>query len=100
VLEGVRVSTDEAVVRMVAVVHGDVQGVGFRWWTRGRAEALGLRGSATNRRDGRVEVAAEGRRADCADLVGQLSGRTPGAVSRVDVTWLEPVGEAPGFRVG
>ncbi len=37
-----------APVRLIAWVHGQVQGVGFRWWTRSRALELGLVGSATN----------------------------------------------------
>ncbi|MDN5758031.1 MAG: acylphosphatase, partial [Tomitella sp.] len=32
-------------VRLTAWVHGSVQGVGFRWWTRSRALELGLVGS-------------------------------------------------------
>ncbi|MEO6703969.1 MAG: acylphosphatase, partial [Jatrophihabitantaceae bacterium] len=31
-------------VRLTAWVHGQVQGVGFRWWTRSRALELGLTG--------------------------------------------------------
>jgi len=42
------------------VVRGRVQGVGFRWWTRGRALQLGLVGSVRNRPDGTVEVLAAG----------------------------------------
>ena len=41
-------------------VRGRVQGVGFRWWTRGRASDLGLRGTVGNRPDGTVEVHAAG----------------------------------------
>ena len=41
-------------------VHGRVQGVGFRWWTRREAEGLGLRGTVRNRADGTVEVHAAG----------------------------------------
>jgi len=41
-------------------VTGRVQGVGFRWWTRGTARELGLQGSVRNRADGSVEVHASG----------------------------------------
>lgn len=41
-------------------VTGLVQGVGFRWFLRQRARALGLAGWVANRDDGAVEVAAEG----------------------------------------
>ena len=46
--------------RLTVVVHGDVQGVGFRWWTRSRALELSLVGTATNLPDGRVQIVAEG----------------------------------------
>ncbi len=42
------------------VVHGRVQGVGFRWFVRRQAERLGLAGLARNLRDGCVEVIADG----------------------------------------
>ena len=54
-------------VRLVAWVHGHVQGVGFRWWTRSRALELGLSGYAANKPDGRVHVVAEGDEAACSN---------------------------------
>ena len=42
------------------VVHGAVQGVGFRYFAKRRAERLGLSGWARNVRDGSVEVVVEG----------------------------------------
>ncbi len=71
-------------VRLTVFVHGSVQGVGFRWWTRARALELGLTGSATNLAGGRVLVVAEGRREVCDRLLGLLrSGDTPGSVTSV-----------------
>jgi acylphosphatase len=46
--------------RATIFVHGQVQGVGFRWWTRARALELGLVGFARNLADGRVEICAQG----------------------------------------
>ncbi len=61
-------------VRLTAWVHGHVQGVGFRWWTRSRALELGLTGYASNRPDGRVQVVAQGPRAACERLLELLQG--------------------------
>jgi acylphosphatase len=71
-------------VRAVALVDGQVQGVGYRWFVRERATARGLSGSATNLPDGRVEVVLEGPADDVRAVVAELSGpRAPGAVSGV-----------------
>lgn len=86
-------------VRMTAWVHGAVQGVGFRWWTRARALELGLVGSATNLADGRVQVVAEGPKDACDDLLALLrSPRTPGRVTNVVERWSEPRGGLTGFH--
>jgi acylphosphatase len=82
-----------AAARVVALVDGRVQGVGFRWWTRSCAQPLGLTGSATNLLDGRVEVVAEGSRAACEELVRAIvAGRSPGRVTDVRVRWESPQG--------
>jgi acylphosphatase len=86
-------------VRLTAWVHGRVQGVGFRWWTRSRALELGLVGSASNLPDGRVEVVAEGPKAALDTLLALLrdSGDTPGAVDNVVPRWSEARGGLRGF---
>lgn len=79
-------------------MHGHVQGVGFRWWTRARALELGLLGSARNLDDGRVAVVAEGDRAGCEALLDALrGGRTPGRVERVVEQWGDARGGLDGF---
>lgn len=83
---------------MTAWVHGRVQGVGFRWWTRSRASELGLLGWASNLADGRVEVVAEGPKKDCERLLDLLrGGTTPGHVDLVVERWSEPKDNVTGF---
>ena len=59
-------------------VRGRVQGVGFRWWTRGRAVELGLAGTVRNRPDGTVEVVVAGP-PDRIDRLRELLHRGPPA---------------------
>ncbi|MGZ4603790.1 MAG: acylphosphatase [Kineosporiaceae bacterium] len=90
-------------VRLTIWVRGEVQGVGFRWWTRSRGLELGLTGTATNLRDGRVEVIAEGTRQACDELLvwlredPSMKGR-PGRVTEVTHRWSAPSGALRGFR--
>jgi acylphosphatase len=84
--------------RLTVWVHGHVQGVGFRWWTRRKALELGLCGYASNLADGRVEVVAEGSMADCTRLLDALrSGATPGRVDTVVERWSPAKGNHTGF---
>jgi acylphosphatase len=78
-----------------AVIHGNVQGVGFRYFVRRRAEEAGLAGWVRNRPDGSVELQAEGSRPALERLLDQVS-RGPGlaGVGRVDSSW----GEATGLK--
>lgn len=90
-------------VRLTAWVRGGVQGVGFRWWTRSRGLELGLVGTATNLRDGRVEVVAEGPRQACDALLAWLCEAPsvhsrPGTVDGVTYRWSAPSGAFKGFR--
>ncbi|HOZ59158.1 MAG TPA: acylphosphatase [Nakamurella multipartita] len=88
-------------VRMTAFVHGHVQGVGFRWFTRTKAMEFGLVGSATNLVDGRVEVVVEGPRQACDDLLAWLrGGRTPGRVEQVVAQFAPARGTFRRFDVG
>ena len=85
-------------IRMTAFVHGQVQGVGFRWWTRSRALELGLTGYAANRPDGRVQVVAQGPRPDCQRLLDLLQGgTTPGRVDTVVADWMAAGDPIDGF---
>jgi len=61
------------------IVHGRVQGVGFRWFVRERARDLGLRGWVRNDADGSVEVLAVGGDAALEQLRTLLRGGPTGA---------------------
>ena len=54
------------------LIHGRVQGVGFRYFVEREARQLGLSGYARNLDDGRVEVYAAGPAEKIAQLAGLL----------------------------
>ena len=91
--------TDD-VERLEASVHGTVQGVGFRWFVRRQATALGLTGWVANRSDGSVAVVAEGLRERLAALESVLGTGPHGAsVERVDARRLAPTGGFARFEI-
>jgi acylphosphatase len=86
--------------RLEAVVRGDVQGVGFRFFVRRQAGRLSVAGWVANEPDGSVRVVAEGSPVALARLLGILRDGPPGAaVSRVDETWLPGDGTFDGFEI-
>lgn len=84
--------------RIEAIVHGRVQGVGFRYFTVQRASELRLTGYVKNNWNRTVEVLAEGSRQSLEALVGHLQSGPRGAVvTRVDITWTPATGEFHAF---
>jgi acylphosphatase len=80
-------------VRRRVVVHGRVQGVGFRYSLARAAETRGVAGWARNSADGTLEAAFEGE-PEAVDSLIRLCREGPrGAeVERVDVFEEEPEG--------
>jgi acylphosphatase len=86
--------------RLTAIVRGEVQGVGYRFFAVRQASALGLRGFARNLADGSVEVVAEGSGALLERLLAEL-WRGPGAayVTSVGTAWSVAEGTFSGFVI-
>ena len=63
-------------------ITGRVQGVGYRYWFLGRAEALGLTGWVRNRVDGSVEALVQGAEDAVVQIVADAGSGPPAA--RVD----------------
>ena len=85
-----------AAVRIV--IHGRVQGVWFRSWTREQAAARGLAGWVRNRRDGTVEAVFAGDDGAVEDMIAKCGDGPPAArVTRIERFAAEPP-LGPGFR--
>jgi acylphosphatase len=86
--------------RLHARVLGRVQGVGFRYFVMSAATELGLSGWVRNRRDGSVEVLAEGDFDKLKSLVGVLErGNRSSAVMEVKTNLQPASGEFSSFYV-
>jgi acylphosphatase len=73
--------------RVHVIVHGRVQGVGFRYAAQAEAERLGITGWVRNRRDGTVEADLNGSDSAIADMLAWLASGPPGArVTKVEST--------------
>ena len=86
--------------RLEARVHGQVQGVGFRYFARQMARRLNLQGYVRNREDRSVEVVAEGEKRALDQFLAQLKhGPSAATVERVDTKWLPSRHTFLGFEV-
>jgi acylphosphatase len=93
-------SVQDSRASIYATISGRVQGVFFRMFVFKAARALGLCGRVRNLPDGRVEVQAEGDRAQLERLIEKLHQGPPGAVvENVKVEWGEYLHEYDDFQI-
>ncbi|MGH2429159.1 MAG: acylphosphatase [Candidatus Limnocylindria bacterium] len=87
--------------RLTARVTGQVQGVGYRWWTARVARGLGLVGWVMNDDDERaVEIVAEGTASALDELERLLHAGPDGArVRTVEVQRSPASGEFDRFGI-
>ena len=85
---------------LYAVVVGDVQGVGFRYFVVEKAQRLGLHGYVRNETNGDVEVVAQGMRPALEHLLMTLQqGPSAARVHEVHTTWRQPTRHFSGFHI-
>ena len=86
--------------RVRAIVTGRVQGVSFRASTLTEARRLGLVGWVKNRRDGSVELEAQGSDGAVAELLAWCAHGPPVArVTHVAVDELAPTSGESAFAI-
>jgi acylphosphatase len=86
--------------RLEAVVHGRVQGVGFRMHVADAARGLRLVGWVANEAGGIVHCVAEGPRADLEQLLAGLWAGPRGAVVEgVDASFSAGTGSFARFEI-
>ena len=78
------------------IVEGHVQGVGYRFFTKKRADELGLMGWVRNLLDGRVEALIQGEPSAVTQMVEQL--RRGPQRGRVDKLYNNKIGLQDGVK--
>ena len=83
-----------------AIISGQVQGVGYRYFAAREASLLGIIGYVRNLYDGRVEVFAEGEDTSI-DRFGQILEEGPrfGNVSDIKIENYPPEGIYTNFTI-
>jgi acylphosphatase len=83
-----------------AIVKGHVQGVGFRYFVRQRAQALGAVGWVRNLRDGDVEFVAEAPQPALESLIVAVrQGPRGSEVTDVEIEWGQGGGKFGDFAI-
>jgi acylphosphatase len=91
---------DQHIEELYAIVVGDVQGVGFRYFVIQKAQSLTLHGYVRNDSNGNVEVVAQGRRSALEHLLVLLrQGPAAAQVYEVHTAWRTPTEHVSGFHI-
>ncbi len=82
------------------IVHGQVQGVGFRYFTQSHAEQLQVSGWVRNQYDGTVEIWGEGAQDRLEQFIRAVRlGPSHGRVETLDIDWQMATKNCQGFQV-
>lgn len=87
-------------IRVRLSIHGVVQGVGFRWFTKREADWFNLAGWVRNEPDGSVTAEVEGETGLVKDFIQALkTGNRYAHVTRIAEEPLELTLESPPFSI-
>ena len=92
-------SPTESSERRLIYFSGRVQGVGFRYTTRSIASRFAVTGYVRNLADGRVELNAEGTKAELHAFVAEIRQQL-GSHIRDETSEVQPAsGDLPSFEI-
>lgn len=86
--------------RMQVLYSGGVQGVGFRYAVKTVAAGFDVAGTVKNLPDGRVELIAEGEKAELEAFRQAIRDEGLGHfIKKEDVSWSEATNQLRGFEI-
>ena len=93
-------STETDHRRLHTIIHGRVQGVGFRAFTQRIGVQYGLTGWVRNRWNGTVETVAEGSHKDLEIFLQALyRGPFSGTTRHINENWQDASGQFTSFSI-
>ena len=90
---------DNEMVRLHMVIHGDVQGVGFRYRARYAASGLGVTGWVKNEWDGTVIMEAQGTMAQINQMLRLVNSGSYISIQGIDTKRVDVDPHDSGFHV-
>ena len=86
--------------RIKISISGNVQGVGFRYFTYRVASRLSIKGYVQNRKDGSVEIVAEGDRSKLLSFIEEVRiGPSGSSVDNFHIEWEHPTNDLTEFKI-
>ncbi len=81
-------------------VYGHVQGVGFRYFVKNRADSVNLGGWVRNLSDGTVEILVNGPLADLEQFLHYIKAGPIGSqVDKTEIQWFQTENELKTFEI-
>jgi len=85
--------------RAFVFYSGTVQGVGFRYTAAALARRYRVTGHVRNLMDRRVELVAEGEKAEVENFLAAVREQMTGLIRREDISWHPATGEYADFGI-
>lgn len=86
--------------RVHVKIIGDVQNVGFRSWTKNKADRIGVSGWVRNTEDGNVEAVFESDEKKIREILVECGRGPPGSyVEDIKVEEQTSTGKLDGFEI-
>jgi acylphosphatase len=87
-------------IQLQIIVSGEVQGVGYRYYTQMKAIQFGITGWVRNLQEGGVEILASGPKADLESFVDEVRRGNPfSSVNHIEVLETEKTETYKSFAI-
>lgn len=87
-------------IQLKIIVSGEVQGVGYRYYTQMKAIQFGITGWVRNLQEGGVEILASGPKADLESFVDEVRRGNPfSTVNHIEVHETEKTESYKSFAI-